>query len=87
MKLLKQFADRIGVDPWDIDRTYVRYHVTTHEEIPVSRYWWGSPCRFVRSIDMMVHVVLPEMLAERHPVWACYLRTTSPRWGRAWRVW
>lgn len=87
MKLLKHIADRIGVDPWDIDRTYVRYYVSAHEEAPVSRFVWGSPCRFVRSIDMMVHVVLPEMLAERHPVWACYLRTTSPRWGRAWRDW
>jgi hypothetical protein len=27
------------------------------------------------------------MLVERHPVWATYLRSTSPRWGRSWRSW
>lgn len=87
MKLLKGFVDRIGIDPWDIDLTYVSYYVARYESEPVSRYRLGSPCRFVRSIDLMVHIYLPEMLAERHPVWACYLRRTSPRWGRAWRSW
>lgn len=85
--MLRLLADRIGIDPWDVDRSFVRSFVRRHEGIPVSRYWFGSPCRFVRRIDLLVHVYLPEMVAERHPLWACYLRTTSPRWGKAWRGW
>lgn len=52
---------------------------------PVSRFRLGSPCRFVRTIDIVVHVILPELIADDMPVMACYLRSTSPRWGRAWR--
>ena len=61
--------------------------VVVYEGRPESRFWFGSPCRFVRSIDLSVHVLLPELLACRLPVLACYLRSTSPRWGRAWRRW
>lgn len=84
---LRAFVDRVGIDPYDIDPERVRAFVRAHESDPVSRFWFGSPCRFVRRIDLACHVILPEMLEERHPVWACYLRTTSPRWGRAWRGW
>jgi hypothetical protein len=84
---LRLAIDRIGLDPWDIDAHYTMRFVRSNECEPTSRYWFGSPCRFVRSIDMAVHVWLPEMVAERHPVWACYLRSTSPRWGRTWREW
>lgn len=52
---------------------------------PTSRYRFGSPCRFVRTIDLIVHVIAPEFISDRFPVLACYLRTTSPRWGRSWR--
>jgi len=55
------------------------------ESKPVSRFRFGSPCRFVRTIDIIVHVILPELIADEMPVMACYLRSTSPRWGRAWR--
>lgn len=61
--------------------------VVVYEGRPQSRYWFGSPCRFVRTIDLAVHVLTPELLVSRFPVLACYLRSTSPRWGRAWRRW
>jgi len=54
---------------------------------PVSRTRLGSPCRFVRSIDMLVHLVIPELLEDALPRVARYLRRTSPRWGRSWRSW
>lgn len=54
---------------------------------PVSRTRLGSPCRFVRSIDMLVHLVIPEFLEDVMPRVARYLRRTSPRWGRSWRSW
>jgi hypothetical protein len=87
MRTIRLIADRVGVDPWDIEPARLWAFVVAYEDRPTSRYWFGSPCRFVRLVDLAVHVVLPEMLYERHPVWACYLRTTSPRWGRAWRSW
>lgn len=87
MKQIRMIADRIGIDPWDIDQAYVWAFVMSHESTARSRHWFGSPCRFIRQIDILVHVILPEMLYEKHPVWACYLRSTSPRWGRAWRSW
>jgi hypothetical protein len=83
---VKKIADTIGIDPWDIDWTFVR-SFTTGNDKPTSRFWFGSPCRFIRTLDKWVHVILPEMLYEKHPVWATYLRTTSPRWGRKWRTW
>lgn len=52
-----------------------------------SRFALGSPCRFVRSIDILVHIVLPELIEKRLPWMAGYLRSTSPRWGRSWRNW
>jgi hypothetical protein len=41
----------------------------------------------VRTIDILVHIVLPEVIEDRHPRFAAYLRRTSPRWGRSWRSW
>jgi len=58
-----------------------------HEEQPISRWRFGSPCRFVRVVDFAVHVVAPDLLASRAPRIANYLRRTSPRWGRTWRSW
>ena len=84
---VRMFADRIGLDPWDVRLADLRAFARIREQKPVSRYPFGSPCRFVRTIDFAVHVLLPEMLVERHPVWANYLRSTSPRWGRSWRSW
>lgn len=81
------FSDEVGVDFWDIDREAAQTFMRTHESEPTSRFWFGSPCLFVRNIDALVHVYLPDALVERHPMWACYLRSTSPRWGKAWRNW
>ncbi|NBO55582.1 MAG: hypothetical protein EBU84_13555 [Actinobacteria bacterium] len=59
-----------------------------HVELtPESRFWFGSPCRFVRSLDVLIHVALPEWLEDLMPRFAKYLRQTSPRWGRSWRSW
>ena len=84
---IRMIADRVGFDPWDAHLPSLTARARQTEARPQSRYPFGSPCRFVRSIDFAVHVLLPEMLYERHPIWACYLRTTSPRWGRSWRDW
>lgn len=58
------------------------------ERSPVSRFRFGSPCRFVRIIDLMIHLMLPELLERVGALRvARYLRGTSPRWGRSWRKW
>ena len=57
------------------------------ELTPESRFWFGSPCRFVRLIDVFVHIVLAEWVEDLMPRVAFYLRRTSPRWGRSWRSW
>ena len=57
------------------------------ERPALSRFWVGYPCRFVSQVDVVVHIVLPEMLEKRLPRVADYLRRTSPRWGRSWRDW
>lgn len=54
---------------------------------PVSRFKFGSPCRFIRILDILIHIVIPEFLEQRFPRVARYLRNTSPRWGRSWRHW
>lgn len=84
---LRVMADRIGLDPWDVDLDAYVAFAAASEEAPVSRFRFGSPCRFVRAIDFAVHVVLPGMLAEGYPELARYLRSTSPRWGRSFRHW
>lgn len=83
---LRLISDRVGIDFWDIDRNRVNKYVR-NESKPRSRFWFGSPCRFVRGIDLMVHVYLPNMLDEKYPELSTYLRTTSPRWGKSWREW
>lgn len=57
------------------------------EGSPISRYWFGSPCRFIRRLDIIVHIIMPELIEFSHPELARYLRSTSPRWGRSWRHW
>ena len=57
------------------------------ELTPESRFWFGSPCRCVRYLDVVVHIVLPELIERRIPRLSRYLRRTSPRWGRSWRRW
>ena len=54
---------------------------------PKSRFWFGSPCRFVRHIDVIVHIVIPELIENRMPRLSRRLRQSSPRWGRSWRHW
>ena len=59
-----------------------------HVELtPESRFWFGSPFRCVRYLDVLVHIVLPEALEDLLPRCSRYLRRTSPRWGRSWRNW
>ena len=80
-------ADRIGIDPWDVDMRKLRTFVASREQTPVSRFWFGSPCRLIRSVDLLVHVWLPGAVTEKYPELATYLRSTSPRWGRSFRDW
>jgi hypothetical protein len=54
---------------------------------PVSRLRIGSPCKFIRKLDLLVHIVVPELIENIMPRCARYLRRTSPRWGRSWRGW
>ena len=83
---LRMIADRVGLDPLDIDHTKVRNYIR-HEMKTSNTLWFGSPCRFVRGIDLLVHVYLPSAIEEKYPELAVYLRSTSPRWGRNWRNW
>jgi hypothetical protein len=57
------------------------------EKTAQSRFRFGSPCRFIRKLDILVHVVLPEAVEKFSPKLGSYLRSTSPRWGRSWRNW
>jgi hypothetical protein len=67
--------------------TVLRALAAHHEQPPVSRWRFGSPCRFIRTVDFAVHVVVPTYLHPVAPRLAAYLRRTSPRWGRTWRDW
>ena len=53
----------------------------------VTRYWFKSPCYFVRAIDVAIHITLPELIEDDMPAAAQWLRKESPRWGRSWRGW
>lgn len=57
------------------------------EGSPISRFIFGSPCRFIRRLDILVHIIFPELIEKGYPELARYLRATSPRWGRSWRYW
>lgn len=78
---LRVWADAVGLDPWDVDLAEMRAWAAANERPPVSRFRVGSPCRFVRRIDLAMHLVIPAMVVERHPGWALALCATSPRWG------
>jgi len=54
---------------------------------PVSRMRIGSPCKFIRKLDLLIHIIIPELIEGRAQRLARYLRRTSPRWGRSWRGW
>ena len=62
-------------------------HLIATERKARSRFRWGSPCRFIRTIDILVHIVLPEFTEKTAPQLTRYLRRTSPRWGESWREW
>ena len=62
-------------------------HLVRTEREAQSRFRVGSPCRFVRAIDVFVHILTPELIEDVAPSTARYLRRTSPRWGRSWRDW
>jgi hypothetical protein len=79
-------ADRVGIDFWGIDHRRIHTYIK-NEMKPCSRFWFGSPCRFIRSLDLMVHVYLPSAIEKKYPELALYLRSTSPRWGQSWRKW
>lgn len=62
-------------------------------ESPVSRFFFGSPCRFVPRCDFTFHVLLPSVLRsgdtsqlsmwDHGRLWlSLRLSLTSPRWGR-----
>ena len=59
-----------------------------HVELtPESRFWFGSPCRGIRFLDVIVHIVIPELIEYHMPRLSRRLRQSSPRWGRSWRHW
>ena len=67
-------------------RWQIKMLVETEREAR-SRSRFGSPCRMVRTLDIVFHIVIPEMIDDVFPAVAAYLRRTSPRWGRSWRSW
>tara|TARA_B100000287_G_scaffold295615_1_gene278839 strand:- start:322 stop:600 length:279 start_codon:yes stop_codon:yes gene_type:complete len=82
---IMMLADRVGI-AWDIDYDRINSYVM-NEAKPESRFWFGSPCKFVRRLDLAVHVYFPSTIEEKYPELALYLRSTSPRWGQSWREW
>ena len=79
-------TDALGFDPFDVDLKTLRSHgrqtEKPDEEITTRSPVGHSPCSAVRSIDFMVHRLLPAMLEDKHPDLAQKLIDTSPRWGR-----
>lgn len=58
---------------------------------PESRFWFGSPCRFVPRVDFTCHLLVPALLRsgdttqlslwDQGRVWlSLRLASTSPRW-------
>lgn len=78
---LARVADMVGFDPFDVCLIWLRDVSKRIERKPVSRFRLGSPCRFVRSVDFVIHRYLPEALVERFPRLAAALADHSPRWG------
>ena len=54
------------------------------QQSPASRYWFKSPCYFVRAVDVTFHIIIPEIIEGMLPRLAVWLRAVSPRWGRSW---
>jgi hypothetical protein len=80
-RILRRTLDTIGFDPYDIVLRALVEVANAVESPPRSRFRIGSPCRFIRSVDFVVHVWLPHALVERYPAVAARLAATSPRWG------
>ena len=55
---VRMLADKAGVDVWDINHTKIDAYLQL-EERPISRFWFGSPCRLIRRLDVLIHVYLP----------------------------
>lgn len=70
---------------WALDLDETLAVLEQHAQEPESRFRFGSPCRWVKPIDVFVHVVLPEWLERHAPRLSRSLRNTSPRWGKSWR--
>lgn len=63
-------------------------HALRTVDVPaISRLRIGSPCKFIRKLDLLVHIVIPELIESALPNISRYLRKTSPRWGQHWRKW
>ena len=82
-----QWGCRVPVLTSDMSLRETLWLLSVAQGEPCSRFVFGSPCRFVRGLDIAVHVVVPELLEGVVPGLARYLRLTSPRWGRSWRDW
>lgn len=70
---------------WALDLDATLDVIEQHAQPPESRFPVGSPCRWIKAIDVAVHIVLPELIEKYAPRLAAALRNTSPRWGRSWR--
>ena len=66
---------------------FLPWQLLKAEGKPVSRFRCGSPCRFIRSLDVAVHVWWPAIIEPQAPRLAKYLRESSPRFGKAFRSW
>lgn len=86
----RRIADTIGIDPWDVELDELLPLAAATED----QHMWrprltrpGFICRYVRTVDLFVHVIFADMVEDRFPRFAVYLRNTSPRWGATWRNW
>lgn len=70
-----------------LDMKQTMHLASKAEQRARSRFIVGSPCKFIRALDVLVHLVLPELIENIFPATARYLRRTSPRWGQSWRGW
>lgn len=70
---------------WELDLRETLDILHEHEKEPESRFKFGSPCRWIKPIDVFIHIIVPEWLELHTPRLSRMLRDTSPRWGRSWR--
>ena len=54
------------------------------EVVPRSRYWFGSPCKWSKKCDVLVHIVVPHAIRPVLPRCAHLLEICSTRWDRSW---